>query len=134
MFIPVLLTSQELYDTSVENNNENTEVIFYINLKVFLEGPYQNGQMLSNLNKAKLLPLNQPFNVPPWNYSGTESVESIPNGNIVDWVYIELRNALSPEEATSETVFGKQAAFLLNSNKVVGLDGFSPLAFDTTYT
>ena len=133
-FIPWLLSSQELNNNSSVNIETDPEVIFYVSLNVFLEGPFQNGQMLSNLNMAKLLPLNQPFNVPPWNYNGTESVEIIPNGNVVDWVYIELRNGLSPEEATPETIFGKQAAFLLSSNKVVGLDGISPLVFDTTYT
>lgn len=133
-FIPWLLASQEVTHKSSGNIKADPEEIFYVSLNVFLEGPYQNNQMLSNLNKAKLLPLNQPFNVPPWNYNGTESVESIPNGNIVDWVYVELRNGLSPEEATPETTFGKQAAFLLSSNKVVGLDGGSPLVFDTIYT
>lgn len=128
------MTSQEVNKESNYNIKVEPETIFYVNLNVFLEGPFQDGQMLTDLNKSKLLPLDQPFNGPPWNYDGTESVTSIPNGNIVDWVYVELRNGLSPAAATSETTFGKQAAFLLNSGKVVSTDGASSLVFDTTYT
>lgn len=135
LFIPCHLISQEVYEESANNNPlVKSEPIFYVNINMFLEGPFQDGQMLTDLNKAKIIPLNQPFNAPPWNYDGTESVENMPNGNVVDWVYVELRNGLSPEEATSENTFGKQAAFLLNSGKVVNIDGASSLIFDTTYT
>lgn len=134
LLLPVFLTSQVIIDESSASLKSDTEVIFYVNINVYLEGPFFDGQMLSDLNKSKLLPLSQPFNVPPWNYNGTESVSSIPSGNVVDWVFVELRNGLSPDSATSASAFGKQAAFLLNSGKVVGTDGISHLVFDTTYT
>lgn len=135
MFIlPSIAFSQSIDNSTDVVKNKSPEVIFYVNLNVMLEGAYDGNKMLANLNKAGLLPLGQPFNTSPWNYDGTESVESIPNGNVVDWVYVELRNGLAPEEATSETTFGKQAAFLLSSGKVVGTDGSSALLFDTTYT
>ena len=62
-----------------------------LTLKAFLEGPYSGIQMNSNLNSSGYIPLSQPFNQLPWNFTGTESVTSIPNADIVDWVLIELR-------------------------------------------
>ncbi len=134
LFLPFIILSQSSNFERSMAFYTNPDITFYVNLKVFLEGPFKGSQMLTDLNKAHLLPLSQPFNIPPWNYEGTESVASIPNGNVVDWVYVELRNGLSPGAATSETTFGRQAAFLLNSGKVVSLDGISSLVFDTTYT
>jgi len=131
---PIVVFAQSIYNNNLTKSNKSAEVIFHVNLNVLLEGAFDGGKMLTDLNKSGLLPLNQPFNISPWNYNGSESVEIIPNGNVVDWVYVEIRNGLSPEEATSETTFGKQAAFLLSSGKVVGTDGSSALVFDTTYT
>jgi hypothetical protein len=134
LLLPCVLISQKVSEESTKNEQSKVKDLLYVNLNVFLEGPFEDGKMLTDLNKSNLIPLDQPYNVQPWNYDGTESVESIPNGNIVDWVYIELRNGLTPEEATSENIFGKQAGFLLNSGKVVSTDGASSLVFDTTYT
>ena len=62
-----------------------------LELKVFLEGPFNGISMDTELNVHNLLPLTQPYNVAPWNYAGTEQVGSIPNPEIVDWVLVELR-------------------------------------------
>jgi hypothetical protein len=78
-----------------------------INLKVILEGPYDaaTGKMKIALNQRGLLPgqvalgvfaLNtpkgHPYGVPPWNYQGTESVDSY-DTDIVDWIKVTLRSA-----------------------------------------
>jgi hypothetical protein len=76
-----------------------------------------------------MLPLSQPFNMPPWNYTGTESVGAIPGSDVVEWVLVELRDAASPATATPGTSVAKQAAFILNDGSVVGLDGSSDLIF-----
>jgi hypothetical protein len=99
------------------------------NLKEFLEGPFTGTEMTTLLNSGGILPLSQPYNVSPWNYSGTESVVAIPNSNIVDWVLIELRDAPSAPLANVGTRIARQAAFLLKNGQVVGLDGVSPLQF-----
>ena len=101
-----------------------------LNLKVFLEGPFDNAEMNTGLNSTGNLPLSQPYNTLPWNYEGAETVALIPNSNIVDWVLIELRDASDAEAATSETMIAQQAAFLLNDGSVVGLDGSSILSFN----
>lgn len=109
-----------------ENQGELSEIIQIITIpgsvlevKIFLEGPFYGTSMMTYLNGFGLLPLNQPYDVPPWNYLGLEYVSEIPNQNIVDWVLVEIRDAT--------TVIQSQAAFLLNDGNVVSLDGASPL-------
>jgi serine protease AprX len=103
--------------------------IVQLDMSVFLQGPYNGLGMVPNINN--IIPLSQPYNVTPWNYNGIESVAVIPNANIVDWVLLELRDAASAAQATSGTIVGRQAAFLLNNGKVVGLNGSSVLRFET---
>jgi len=91
-------------------------------VKMFLQGSYQDGEMQTGLN-PDFLPLSQPFNTAPWNYPGNESVNSIPNSDVVDWVMIELRQAATPSLANPETVIGRRAAFLLNDGSIVDMDG-----------
>jgi uncharacterized protein (TIGR02145 family) len=104
-----------------------------LNLKVFLEGPFNSTLMNTSLNANGLLPLSQPFNLSPWNYGGNENVPSIPNPDIVDWVLVELRETNgSASTATPDKMIGRQAAFLKKSGEVVGLNGTSFLAHNGT--
>jgi hypothetical protein len=79
--------------------------------------------MTTNLNSQGLIPTAQPFNSAPWNYTGTESVISIPS-NVVDWVLLELRSGTA-----ASTVVGRRAAFLKDNGTIVDLDGSSPVDF-----
>jgi hypothetical protein len=67
-----------------------------------------------------LLPLEQPYNVAPWNYGGAEMVTTandIPI-NAVDWVLLKVR------DATDYTVvLETHAAFVLNNGTIVTADG-----------
>jgi hypothetical protein len=102
-----------------------------VDISVFLEGPFSETEMSSNLNPDNI-PTSQPYHAAPWNYSGTESVEEIPNANVVDWVLLELRDATEAPLATGETMVARQAAFLLNDGSVVSLDGSSNPYFTGT--
>ncbi len=53
----------------VINNNSYK----YLDLQVFLEGPFSGSDMNTGLNSSGNIPLSQPYNVPPCNYAGTES-------------------------------------------------------------
>jgi len=101
-----------------------------LDLKVFLEGPFNGIDMNSNLNNSSFIPLSQPYNTLPWNYFGSEVVASIPNPDIVDWVLVEYRDAIDASSATSVTRISQQAAFILNNGDVVDLDGISNLLFN----
>ncbi len=97
-----------------------------LQLKVFLEGAYNGTGMDTQLNS--LIPLQQPYNQPPFNYQGDESVTEIPEG-VTDWVLIELRDTVLPSMATAETVIARKAAFLKSDGSVVDIDGTSNLQF-----
>jgi hypothetical protein len=103
-----------------------------LNLLVYLEGPFSGTQMTTQLNTSAVIPFAQPYNIAPWNYSGTENVTTIPNSNVVDWVLVELRDATNAASATSSTRIARQAAFLLKNGTVVGLDGISNLQFNNS--
>ena len=112
---------------------------FSLNLKVFLEGPYNatSNLMATDLLSSSLLPLNQPFNptlpyygnnTPKWLYSGTQTVTSFPTGT-VDYLLIELRDAASPATASSATRIAQVPALLKSDGTIVGLDGTSIPSF-----
>lgn len=94
-------------------------------LKVLLSGPFMGLEMSTTLNSSGLIPLNQPFNATPWNYSETESVSSIPNPDITGWVLVEIRDAATASGANAGTVIERKACFLLKNGAVVDVDGMS---------
>jgi hypothetical protein len=93
------------------------------NVKVFLQGPYSGGSMSPALNTAGVIPLVEPYTTSPWNYTGYESVASIPAG-VVDWVLVELRTGTA-----SSTKVATRAALLKSNGSIVDLDGTSPVVF-----
>ena len=95
-----------------------------ISAKVFLQGPYTGSDTMSTiLNRYHFIPLTQPYNSDPWDYSGNEKVSQIPSG-IVDWVLLELRTGLN-----SSTTVARRAAFIRSDGNIVDLDGNSPVTF-----
>ncbi len=98
-----------------------------LDLTAYLQGPYSGGNLMSTSLNPEFVPLSQPFDTIPWNYSGTETVASIPNTQVVDWVLVDMRDASSAATATAATSVRKKAAFLLSDGSVVGMDGSSKL-------
>jgi len=106
---------------------------YTMNVTAYLRGAWNGvSAMNTGLNTAGALPLSQPYNTTPFNYTGTESVGAIPNANVVDWVLVEFRKPASglPADATSSTIIGRKAGFLLNNGTVVDLDGVTPIGVD----
>ncbi len=106
----------------------------HLDLKVFLEGPFNNGTMKNELVTNGILPEMQPYNTEPWDFPGIESYNSVPGSDAVDWVMIELRDAENPETATQETFHSRQALLLLNNGSIVQHDGVSKPRFYNTIT
>jgi hypothetical protein len=98
-------------------------------IKIFMEGAFEGtaGSMSTNLNNNGLIPLSQPYNSLPWNYTGYEQTSSIPTG-VVDWILLELRDAPSPQSATSSTKLPgwPKAMFLKSDGSIVDLTGHKP--------
>ncbi len=103
-----------------------------LDVNVNLEGTYSGTQMTSDLNTSGVIPLAQPYNTVPWNYTGTEAVTAIPNSDVVDWVLVELRDATAAATATSATRIARRAAFLLKDGSITGLDGISNPQFNNS--
>jgi hypothetical protein len=109
---------------------------YTMNATAFLRGPFNTGTglMTPALNTAGIISLSQPYNISPFSYTGSENVGSIPNTNVIDWVLVELRMPATglPQDATSSTIIGRKAGFLLNNGTVVDVDGVTPINFDIT--
>ena len=102
-----------------------------LDLKVFLEGPYFNDQMTTDINDAGYLPLSQPYFADPWKYNGSESVAVIPNLNVVDWILVDLvRNTQDTLNNTFE-IISRTAGFLMNDGSIRSLDGSGYLEMQT---
>jgi hypothetical protein len=93
-------------------------------LSCFLQGPFASDTMNTYLQRNALLPLSQPYNGSPWNYSGTETVASVP-ADVVDWILLELRTGTA-----AATMVGQRACFVLKDGTVVDTSGVSPLLFE----
>jgi hypothetical protein len=101
-----------------------------LNVKALLEGPFNGTEMNTDLNP--ILPLQQSLAV--IGYSGTETVASIPNADIVDWIGVELRDAPDINSADWTTTIAGGAFFLLKDGTVVSLNGTTLPFFDPTVT
>ena len=106
--------------TSQNSNRVKVKTLaIIVSAKVLLEGPYNGSGMRLSLNSGGLIPLSQPYNGPPWNYPGTETVGAIP-ADVVDWVIVQLRSDLTTTVAT-------RAAFIKGDGTIVDVDGASPV-------
>jgi len=75
------------------------------------------------LSTANILPLAQPFNTAPFNYTGTETVKAFPS-LVVDWMLLELRASNDMNQ-----VIHQQAVFLRNDGMLIALDGAETISF-----
>ncbi len=99
------------------------------NIKVFLEGPFNGNSMDTSLAKSNLVPFTQPFDAAPWDYQGTESVNSLPGG-VVDWVLMELFDTTGSNVIAQTNPVTRRALFVLKNGSIVDTDGFSLPAFN----
>ncbi len=107
--------------------------IEYINAKIFLEGPYSNG----NMGDPRLyIPTAQPF-YSLFGYNGTEVIQDpnpssfITNNNVVDWVLLELWRGSSPE---TSSLFSRRAGLLRSDGTIIETDGSSGVAMKVAGT
>jgi hypothetical protein len=105
------------------NVNESTTCLNCVEVKAtaFLEGAYNEttGEMRTEL--TDLIELEQPYNRLPWDYDGTESVETVPD-NVVDWVLLEIMDS-------DFDILERQAAFLRKDGTIVDIDGSEAVSF-----
>ena len=98
-----------------------------VDLKVFLEGPFNGMDMTTGLNDQLLIPLSNPYTSPPWNHLNTEGISAPPESNVVDWILVEFRDAPSAALAVPGTTIGTYAGLLLKSGDIVNPYNYGPL-------
>ncbi len=119
------------YNRMYESSKLSGSDEFQLVVTAMLEGPFNSASELMNTSlNPNHIPLNQPFNNPPWDYNGTESVVSIPDPDIVDWLLVELRDTTMAYLATPATTIAKQAVFVKNDGSIVGMNGIDLPVFD----
>jgi len=99
-----------------------------LDLTLFLEGPFETESMNTDLNTSGLIPLHQPYYQFPWKYYGTETVSSLPDDDVVDWVLVELIRIDNWNPVTFSSL-ASQAAFVKSNGKITGLNGLALLSF-----
>jgi hypothetical protein len=135
-------TGNNRLDNVVINASIASALTISLDIKIFLEGPYDatTNLMKTDLLTNNVIPTGQPFNptlpyygnnTPKWLYNGTQTVPSFPAGT-VDYVLIEVRDAASPGVATSGTRIAQIPALLKSNGTIVALDGTSLPSFTAT--
>jgi len=102
-----------------------------LNLNIYLEGPFYNGEMDTNL--IAIIPSNQPYQSMPWDYQGSETITDLPFGS-VDWVLVELRDAVSVNLADASAMIARQACLLGYDGRIMNIGGSYELDFNTTFS
>lgn len=92
------------------------------NVTVFLQGVFNTGSEKMNISNSTIVPTNQPYNVAPWFYTGTESVSTLPT-NVVDWILVE---AVDPQ---NRQVLETKAVLLLDDGAIISPDGTTGVIF-----
>lgn len=97
-----------------------------IHLKLLLQGAVVPGTatMHTQLNSQNLLPTAQPFNTNPWNYPGTETVQTF-TPDVTDWVLLEARSATN-----NNLILARKAALLLSNGTLKDANGNPGVTFD----
>jgi hypothetical protein len=116
----------------------------FLKNKVFLQGAYNTatGLMNDNLRALASFPITDPYRISPYNgyfthinNTATETIQTpavtlgtqaSANDNIVDWIFIELRNS---NTSPGNTIIQTRSALLQRDGDVVDMDGVSPVYF-----
>lgn len=134
------LNQNERYHFSVFEYNGSDSLINYrasgaptgdqhtwlrLQVKAFLEGPYDADNQELRQNLSSLIPRQHPYGSAPYNFSDYDSIQNIPTGELVDWVLVELRMANAASNATTATVKARFLAFVNEQGNLVDTAGGS---------
>lgn len=133
---PLATTTYSLQVNSSQGCTKTDEMVVSVDIdcvliqaKLYLEGYYvpTTGLMRTNIRELSIMPLTQPYNTSPYNYTGSESVNSM--GDIpmtmVDWILVEARSA-----DNSNIVLDRRACWLRNDGLIWDIDNRAGVKFD----
>lgn len=100
-------------------------------LSAFLQGPMNSATTMSDaLRTSGLIPLNEPFTALGFDHlgSGGETINtavlSLLFGQVVDWVFVELREAMDPTN-----VIQTRVGLIKSNGEITATDGISSINF-----
>ncbi|MBK7241845.1 MAG: choice-of-anchor B family protein [Flavobacteriales bacterium] len=106
-----------------------------VNIRATLQGPYNesNGLMDDELRSQGLIPLQEPYTSLGYSHTNNAGGETIAPAvlavtgadAIVDWVVLELRDAVDPS-----IIRASRCGLLQRDSDIVGVNGISPIQFD----
>lgn len=108
------------------------EPYLVVSIKTYLQGAYHAGndsmnnhlRMGNAFGNTNLLPPLQPYNTAPWNYTGTEYVDTaLHPTDAVDWILVELRSTYNGNAVSG----GQAAGFILRDGNIVDTSGSNPI-------
>ncbi len=110
---------------SITNDANSVSLNCGLYLKDFLQGPYNSTTHLMDtvLSFKNYIPFNQPYNVLPWSYTGSEHIHSYSKG-IVDWVLVELRSGTA-----ANTILERRVGLIKKDGSIVDTNGTSAVIF-----
>ena len=105
------------YDFAILRYNNSISTSISVDIKVFLEGPYNS----PNMNASLTVPTTSPYSEDP---ETVGSIPNIPGNEVVDWVLVQLR-----DQNDASNILESQSAFILQDGTIVEVDGSSPVQF-----
>ena len=97
-------------DIGAYQSDNSAKKFVTIDCKVFLQGPYKNGEMSTIYSSNGFLPMTDP-------YLNTYKITNTPS-EIVDWVLVELRSDVSPT-----SIVAQKSGLLRFDGRIVDIDG-----------
>ncbi|HRY99017.1 MAG TPA: lamin tail domain-containing protein, partial [Bacteroidales bacterium] len=99
-----------------------TTPVLGFSLRAYLSGAYLGGGLMRTTRSTlPAFPLQQPYAGAPWNYAGTEAIDST-RPDLVDWVLLEYRAA-----ADCTLIAARQALLLLRDGAITDPSGQASL-------
>ncbi len=113
---------QMVLDAGVDFCGTSSGVHTKGDFKAILEGAYEEaiGEMRTTLADRNLLPAEQPYDLAPWNYMGTENVNwtnANSSPDVVDWILVSART-----DVARDTEIARTAALLLKDGTIQFVD------------
>lgn len=127
-------TNQNVSSIALEDGKITLIAPIVLNAKVILQGPYVSGTglMTDQFRSRGLIPTTSPYadaatTSPSVFNSGGTSASGLAKDDIVDWVWVELR-----DKNNNTVIIESKSALLQRDGDVVGVDGISALSFSSS--
>ncbi len=126
------INNQDIASPAPENGDITVVDRIFIDPKILLQGPYDpnTGLMKDELRSAGHIPTTSPYvdamtsEVSVFDLGGTSGT-GLPEDDIVDWVWVELR-----DQNSNTTILASKSALLQRDGDIVEVDGISNIYFD----